>query len=125
ALFPWLDVHGNAQFGLKVAGVPRKERETRVAEFIKMVQLENFAHARIHELSGGMKQRVGLARALVLRPTVLLMDEPFAALDVQIREEMQDVVQGPGPRNACTARFVTAAFRRTGVLGSPVAAPSD
>ena len=120
ALFPWLDVHGNVQFGLKVAGVPRKERETRVAEFIKMVQLENFAHARIHELSGGMKQRVGLARALVLRPTVLLMDEPFAALDVQIREEMQVVVQELWLRNATTTLFVTHDVREAAVLGDRI-----
>ncbi len=120
ALFPWLDVHGNVQFGLKVAGVPRDEREARVAEFIKMVQLENFAHARIHELSGGMKQRVGLARALVLRPRVLLMDEPFAALDVQIREEMQVVVQELWLRNATTTLFVTHDVREAAVLGDRI-----
>jgi len=120
ALFPWLDVHGNVQFGLKVAGVPRNEREARVAEFIKMVQLENFTHARIHELSGGMKQRVGLARALVLRPRVLLMDEPFAALDVQIRQEMQEVVQDLWLRNATTTLFVTHDVREAAVLGDRI-----
>ncbi|HEX9340216.1 MAG TPA: ABC transporter ATP-binding protein [Thermoplasmata archaeon] len=120
ALFPWLDVHGNVQFGLRVAGLPRDEREARVAEFIKMVQLENFTHARIHELSGGMKQRVGLARALVLRPKVLLMDEPFAALDVQIREEMQVVVQDLWLRNLTTTLFVTHDVREAAVLGDRI-----
>ncbi len=85
-----------------------------------MVQLENFTHARIHELSGGMKQRVGLARALVLRPRVLLMDEPFAALDVQIREEMQVVVQDLWLRNATTTLFVTHDVREAAVLGDRI-----
>ncbi len=120
ALFPWLDVQGNVQFGLRVAGVPRNERQARVAEFLKMVQLENFARARIHELSGGMKNRVGLARALVLRPRVLLMDEPFAALDVQIREEMQTVVQDLWQRNLTTTLFVTHDVREAAVLGDRI-----
>ncbi len=120
ALFPWLDVQGNVQFGLKVAGVPRNERQARVADFLKMVQLEKFSRARIHELSGGMKQRVGLARALVLRPTVLLMDEPFAALDVQIREEMQAVVQDLSLKTRATTLFVTHDVREAAVLGDRV-----
>lgn len=120
ALFPWLDVRGNVQFGLRVAGVPRTKRQTRVAEYLKMVQLEKFAHARVHELSGGMKQRVALARALVLRPRVLLMDEPFAALDVQTREEMQSVVQDLWQRSGTTTMFVTHDVREAAVLGDRI-----
>src|SRR5205807_2119302 len=103
--------------GLRVAGVPRKDRQQRVLEHLEMVQLEKFAHARIHELSGGMRQRVALARDLVLRPSVLLMDEPFAALDVQIREEMQSVVQDLWLRSKTTTLFVTHDVREAAVLG--------
>src|SRR5437764_8883803 len=120
ALFPWLDVTGNVEFGLRVAGVPRKDRQQRVLEHLEMVQLEKFAHARVHELSGGMKQRVALARALVLRPRVLLMDEPFAALDVQIRAEMQSVVQDLWVRSGTTTLFVTHDVREAAVLGDPI-----
>ena len=120
ALFPWLDVTGNVEFGLRVAGVPRKDRQQRVLEHLEMVQLEKFAHARVHELSGGMKQRVALARALVLRPRVLLMDEPFAALDVQIREEMQSVVQDLWVRSGTTTLFVTHDVREAAVLGDRI-----
>ncbi|TLZ45032.1 MAG: ABC transporter ATP-binding protein [Methanobacteriota archaeon] len=120
ALFPWLDVQGNVEFGLRVAGVRRAKRAQRVREFIKMVQLEKFAHARVHELSGGMKQRVALARALVLRPRVLLMDEPFAALDVHTREEMQSVVQDLWLRSGTTTLFVTHDVRESAVLGDRI-----
>ncbi|MGI0149279.1 MAG: ABC transporter ATP-binding protein, partial [Thermoplasmata archaeon] len=120
ALFPWLDVKGNVDFGLRVARVPRKERRGQVLEHLKMVQLEKFAHARVHELSGGMKQRVALARALVLRPRILLMDEPFAALDVQIREEMQSVVQDLWLRSGTTTLFVTHDVREAAVLGDRI-----
>ena len=120
AVFPWLDVRGNIQFGLKVAGVRRRERQARVAESLRMVQLEKFATARIHELSGGMRQRVALARALVLRPRVLLMDEPFAALDVQTREEMQSVVQDLWVRSGTTTLFVTHDVREAAVLGGRI-----
>jgi len=120
ALFPWLDVQGNVAFGLRVAGVRRDERQKRVADYLKMVQLEKFTHARVHELSGGMKQRVALARALVLHPRVLLMDEPFAALDVQTREEMQDVVQDLWLRSGTTTLFVTHDVREAAVLGDRI-----
>jgi NitT/TauT family transport system ATP-binding protein len=120
AVFPWLDVWGNIQFGLRVAGIRRKERETRVDEYVRMVQLEKFAHARMHELSGGMRQRVALARALVLRPRVLLMDEPFAALDVHTREEMQTVVQDLWLKSGATTLFVTHDVREAVVLGSRI-----
>lgn len=120
AVFPWLDVRGNIQFGLRVAGVRRGEREARVDEYLRMVQLEKFARARIHELSGGMRQRVALARALVLRPRVLLMDEPFAALDVQTREEMQSVVQDLWLRSGTTTLFVTHDVREAAILGDRI-----
>ena len=120
AVFPWLDVWGNIQFGLRVAGVRRAERETRVEEYVRMVQLEKFAHARMHELSGGMRQRVALARALVLRPRVLHMDEPFAALDVHTREEMQTVVQDLWVKTGATTLFVTHDVREAAVLGGRI-----
>ena len=120
ALFPWLDVRRNVEFGLRVAGVRRPERIKRVGEYLKMVQLEKFARARVHELSGGMKQRVALARALVLRPRVLLMDEPFAALDTHTREEMQSVVQDLWLRSGTTTLFVTHDVREAAVLGDRI-----
>lgn len=89
ALFPWRSVRGNIEFGLEVAGVPKNERRERSDKYLKIVGLENFADARVHELSGGMKQRVGIARALITNPEVILMDEPFGALDAQTRNIMQ------------------------------------
>ena len=97
ALFPWLTVLENVSFGLKIAGVAEAERRERAMEAIKMVHLSKFINAHPHELSGGMKQRAAIARALVMDPKILLMDEPFAALDAQTRqmlmEELQDIWQ--------------------------------
>ncbi len=89
ALFPWRSVRKNVEFGLEIAGVPKEERRERADKYLKIVGLENFADSRIHELSGGMKQRVAIARALVTNPDVILMDEPFGALDAQTRNLMQ------------------------------------
>ncbi|MCL1979216.1 MAG: ABC transporter ATP-binding protein [Methanomassiliicoccaceae archaeon] len=89
ALFPWRSVRKNVEFGLEVAGVPKEERRERAERYINRTGLEKFIDARVHELSGGMKQRVGIARALVCHPDVILMDEPFGALDAQTRNIMQ------------------------------------
>lgn len=120
ALFPWLDVQGNVEFGLRVAGVPTAERKARVAEYLDLVQLSQFARARIHELSGGMKQRVALARALVLHPRVLLMDEPFAALDTETRENMLSMVQDLCFLSGATVLFVTHNVREAACLGDRI-----
>lgn len=89
ALLPWRSVIKNVEFGLEVAGVPKQERREMAERYIDAVGLSDFKDARISELSGGMKQRVGIARALVNKPDVLLMDEPFGALDAQTRNIMQ------------------------------------
>ena len=107
ALFPWRTVKQNVAFGLEIAGVPRAEREERALRYVKAVGLEKFADARIHELSGGMKQRVGIARALVMHPAITLMDEPFGALDAQTRHIMQDQLIEIIQRSERTILFVT------------------
>ena len=97
ALFPWLTVEDNVEYGLKVAGIPEKERHDISKRYLDMMQLSQFANSYTYQLSTGMKQRVAIARALVMDPDVLLMDEPFAALDSQTRDlllvEMQIIWQ--------------------------------
>lgn len=107
ALFPWRSVLGNVEFGMEVAGVPKEERRERALKYIKAVGLEKFADSRIHELSGGMKQRVGIARAMVMHPAVILMDEPFGALDAQTRNIMQEMLVKIVEHSARTIIFVT------------------
>lgn len=89
ALFPWLKVIDNVEFGMKLAGVPKDERREKATKYLKMVHLTRFQNSYIHELSGGMRQRVALARALTLDSEILLMDEPFAALDSQTKSLLQ------------------------------------
>jgi NitT/TauT family transport system ATP-binding protein len=90
--FPWLTARRNVEYGMKLLGVPKAERETRAMEFLRLVRLEKVADKYPSGFSGGMKQRVALARTLAQNPSVLLMDEPFGALDAQVRWEMQELM---------------------------------
>jgi NitT/TauT family transport system ATP-binding protein len=106
-LFPWRTVMGNVAFGLEVAGVSAKERMDIAREHISLVGLTGFENSYPHELSGGMQQRVGIARALAINPTILLMDEPYGALDVQTRELLQDELLNIWDKQRKTVIFVT------------------
>jgi NitT/TauT family transport system ATP-binding protein len=121
ALFPWLDVLGNVLFGLKLKpGLNNAERADVARFYLKLVGLEKFLHANIHELSGGMKQRVALARALAPNPRVLLMDEPFAALDALTREQLYGDIQRIWQDRKKTIVFVTHNVREAVCLGDRV-----
>jgi NitT/TauT family transport system ATP-binding protein len=121
ALFPWLDVMGNVLFGLKLKpGLTDKERLEVAAYYLKLVGLEKLHHSNIHELSGGMKQRVALARALAPNPRVLLMDEPFAALDALTREQLYGDIQKIWEARRKTILFVTHNVREAACLGDRV-----
>ncbi len=120
ALFPWLNVRDNVEFGLKIAGLSGEERRRRSDHYLEMVGLGAFGRAWVHELSGGMKQRVALARALVLDPQVLLMDEPFAALDAQTRDRLLVEVQRIWMDTGKTIIFVTHNVREAAVLANRV-----
>ena len=106
-LFPWRTARRNVEFGLEMKGVPRGERGEVAANFLRLVGLEKFANAFPHELSGGMQQRVAIARALAYNPTVLLMDEPFAALDALTRDEMQRFLVDVWRETKKTVLYVT------------------
>ncbi|HEY7237879.1 MAG TPA: ABC transporter ATP-binding protein [Burkholderiales bacterium] len=106
-LFPWRTALGNVAFGLEMKGVPKAERERIALEQLRLVKLEKFAGAYPHHLSGGMQQRVAIARALAYNPGVLLMDEPFAALDAMTREEMQRLLAEVWRETRKTVVYVT------------------
>lgn len=120
ALFPWLNVRQNVAFGLRLAGVTTSEQQRQVDRLLQMVHLERFAAARIHELSGGMKQRVALARALAMDPEILLMDEPFAALDAQTRDLLHEEMERIWQETGKTVVFVTHNVREAVRLGTRV-----
>jgi NitT/TauT family transport system ATP-binding protein len=121
ALFPWLDVFGNVLFGLKLKpNLSKKNRHDVAKYYLELVGLSRFERANIHELSGGMKQRVSLARALAPNPRVLLMDEPFAALDALTREQLYGDIQQIWKARRKTIVFVTHNVREAACLGDRV-----
>jgi len=120
ALFPWLTVAGNVEIALKVRGVPKPERRDRVTELLDTVRLADFAAKRPHELSGGMRQRVALARALAQDAEVLLMDEPFGALDAMTRDLLHDELERIWRLRGLTVLFVTHNVREAVRLGDRV-----
>lgn len=121
ALFPWRTVFGNVAYPLERLGWPKERIRARVDELLKLVHLSRFAQNAVHELSGGMRQRVALARALAGDPDVLLMDEPFAALDAQTRDVLLGELQKIHQSSKKTIVFVTHNVREAVVLGSRVA----
>lgn len=121
ALFPWLTVLGNVLFGLKlVKGLSPSERREKAEYFLELVGLKRFMHSNVHELSGGMRQRVALARSLAPNPSVLLMDEPFAALDALTREQLYGDIQRIWSQHRKTIVFVTHNVREAVCLGDRV-----
>jgi len=119
-LFPWLTVLGNVEFGLRLRGVARKTRREAAQRYLKMVHLGGFEHASVHELSGGMKQRAALARALAMEPRMLLMDEPFGALDAQTRDMLHHELQQLWSETRKTVFFVTHNVYEAACLGDRV-----
>jgi NitT/TauT family transport system ATP-binding protein len=119
-LFPWLTVAQNVAFGMKMKGLPRTTREAKVREYLKLVHLQQFHDSYVHQLSGGMRQRVALARALATEPDVLLMDEPFAALDAQTRDLLHDELERIWAETGRTIIFVTHNVREAVRLGDRV-----
>ena len=105
--FPWLTVAENIEYGMKINGVPEAERRKTVDHLVEAIGLAGFAKVYPHTLSGGMQQRVAIARTLALRPQVILMDEPFGALDAQTRTEMQELLLRVWEESASTVLFVT------------------
>ena len=120
ALFPWLKVIDNVEFGLKMKGVEKSKRHSQAMNYLEMMQLTKFAEAYTYQLSGGMKQRVAIARALVMDPEVLLMDEPFAALDSQTRDLLLVELQLIWAKTKKTIVFITHNITESICLGDKV-----
>jgi NitT/TauT family transport system ATP-binding protein len=120
-LFPWLKVGENVDFGMKMKGIDKAEREEKTRYYLRLVHLSQFKDSYTHQLSGGMRQRVALARALATEPDVLLMDEPFAALDAQTRDLLHDELERIWSETGRTIIFVTHNVREAIRLGDRVA----
>ncbi len=120
-LFPWLTVGQNVEFGMKMKAIPKAERKEKVQQYLRLVHLSKFKDSYVHQLSGGMRQRVALARALATEPDVLLMDEPFAALDAQTRDLLHDELERIWEETGSTIIFVTHNVREAVRLGDRVA----
>jgi NitT/TauT family transport system ATP-binding protein len=120
ALFPWLSVRGNINLALRLADVPKAERRDRASDLLRMVRLKGFGGKRPHELSGGMRQRVALARALAQDARVLLMDEPFGALDAITRDLLHDELERVWQETGLSVVFVTHNVREAVRLGDRV-----
>jgi NitT/TauT family transport system ATP-binding protein len=120
ALFPWLDVQRNVEFGLRQMGLGRQDREIVAGRMIALVGLEGFERSWVHQLSGGMRQRVALARALAVDPAILLMDEPFGALDAITRDRLHAELQSIWAATHKTILFVTHNTREAVALGDRV-----
>ena len=119
-LFPWLTVAQNVEFGMRMKGITKRKREAKVRDYLRLVHLHQFKDSYIHQLSGGMRQRVALARALATEPDVLLMDEPFAALDAQTRDLLHDELERIWAETRRTIVFVTHNVREAVRLGDRV-----
>ena len=125
ALFPWLTVAQNIELALRLAGVPRAERSARTAELLGVVQLDGWGDKRPHELSGGMRQRTAVARALAQGADILLMDEPFGSLDAMTRDLLHDELERLWRERGFTVLFVTHDVREAVRLGDRVAVLSS
>jgi NitT/TauT family transport system ATP-binding protein len=121
ALLPWRTARHNIEFGLEAKGLPKKERRELAEHYLELVGLDGFGDRYPHELSGGMKQRVAIARSLAFDPEVLLMDEPFAALDAQTRESLQDELLRIWKATGKTILFITHGIDEAIYLGQRVA----
>ncbi|MFI6790592.1 ABC transporter ATP-binding protein [Nonomuraea sp. NPDC050383] len=121
ALFPWRTARANVEFGLEAKAVPKKERRERSRHYLDLVGLTGFEERYPHELSGGMRQRVAIARSLAFDPDVLLMDEPFAALDAQTRESLQEELLRIWEKTGKTVVFITHGIDEAVYLGQRVA----
>jgi NitT/TauT family transport system ATP-binding protein len=119
-LFPWLTVGENVEFGMKMKGTPKAEREEKTQYYLRLVHLAKLEKSYIHQLSGGMRQRVAIARALATEPDILLMDEPFAALDAQTRDLLHDELERIWTETGRTIVFVTHNVREAVRLGDRV-----
>ena len=120
ALFPWRTARQNVEYGLEIRNIPEEERRKIAVDYLRIVRLEEFADFFPHNLSGGMRQRVAVARAMAFDPQVLLMDEPFGALDAQTREELQELTVDVWQKTKKTILYVTHNLSEAVYLGSRI-----